>query len=457
MAMLVAVALALGWGPAASPAQAKPPKSAAAKKTGAARPSKAGKDANPSKANPSKAKDGKSNKAKDSKASKAATGGKSTKDGAGPAAKGAKIKGDDADNVPSAKQKKAQAKQRDALKKECEDKKAAKTKKCKAFAKQEDERQASDEAAKLDDLCKDKAEKKTKKCKAHLAKRSKPESDPCGRKYGRARKAESLAKFAKRYGVAEDRIRELNDLGAKTKKLKAGKRLLIAKSPHDGVVLAGGEAMPDDDPNYRLRRPFNAYGKPLMVATLRLAASQVQLSSPLLPKLVIGDLSKEGGGCLPPHKSHRGGLDVDIGYYFRGAYESQRLADATGDTLDADRTWQFLRALLATSLIQYAFVHYKLQPALHEAALRAGESEASAAKLLQYPRPAQDKLHTPIRHLDGHDDHMHVRMTCEGDDCQLSDEARQRMAAVQLETLGGPRDERRRHGALSPLLPALPK
>ncbi|MBM4345333.1 MAG: penicillin-insensitive murein endopeptidase [Deltaproteobacteria bacterium] len=362
----------------------------------------------------------------------------------------------------TAKQKKAQAKEREAIKKLCADKKEAKTKKCKAFAKAEAERAAEDAAAKLDDKCKDKAARKSKECKAHLAKRSKPEKDPCGRRYGRARKAETVAKFAKRYGVSEARVRELNDLSEKTKKLKAGKRLLVAKSPHDGVVLAGGVHLPVDDA-YTLRRPYNAYGKPLMVDLIVAAARQVQAQHPLQPPLMVGDLSKDGGGCLPPHKSHRGGLDADIGYYLRGAFTAPYLADATADTLDADRTWLFLRALLATGRVQYAFVHYSLQPALYEAALRAGETPQSLAKVIQYPRPQADWLHTPIRHLDGHDDHLHLRLQCGNEACDLPPEAKEAIAQLQVETLGGPATDRAggpapgRRRAGSPILADRPR
>ena len=432
--------------------------------------------ASTSKASTSKAKSGKTGAARDASADskgetgpsdaktigKAKTKGKAEAKGKDEKSGAVKANRDVQDKPLSTKEKKAAAKKSEALKKECADKKAAKTKKCKAFAKEEAERTSAEAAAKLDEKCADKAARKSKECKAHRATRSKPEKDPCGRRYGRARKAETLSKFAKRYGVAEARLRELNDLGEKVKKLKAGRRLLIAKSPHDGVVLAGGLPMPDEPDCYRLRRPFNAFGKPLMVDTLRSAARQVQTYSPLQPKLMIGDLSKDGGGCLPPHKSHRGGLDADIGYYLRGAFTADRLSVATADSLDADRSWLFLRALLATGRVQYAFVHYSLQPALYDAALRAGETPHSLAKILQYPRPQADWLHTAIRHLDGHDDHLHLRMTCGTENCDLPAEAQQAIEALHIDTLGGGPHrqrlavrERRTQAAASPVRPSL--
>ncbi len=350
----------------------------------------------------------------------------------------------DSDPKPlTAKEKKKLERERAELKEACQSKKAARTAKCKKFARDEQERQAEADALALDKKCSDKKNKKLKECKALVSKGSKAEADPCGRKYGRPRKKESVAKFAKRYGVSEAAVRKLNDLGEGKVKLKPGKRYLVAKSPHDGVVLVGGVQMPLNGDTFRLRRPQNAWGKPLLVEALQRASATVQLQSPQMATVMIGDLSKEGGGCLPPHKSHRGGLDVDVGYYLRGAVEPRVLADARPDTLDADRTWQFLKAMLATGRLQYAFVHYSLQPALYQAALRAGESQESLFKVLQYPRPQERSQETPIRHLDGHDDHTHIRLSCGDEACVLSEDARQKMAGIRIEMLGGPADESR--------------
>ncbi|MBI5607259.1 MAG: penicillin-insensitive murein endopeptidase, partial [Deltaproteobacteria bacterium] len=412
--------------------------------------------ARPADKSAAKIKKGKAAPAKNAKAGKGARADKAEKghhadkSGVGKAAaKAARANrhgktGDDAEPKPlTAKEMKKVERERAELKEACQGKKAARTAKCKKFARDEKDRQAEADAAALDKKCSDKKNKKLKECKALASKGSKAEADPCGRKYGRPRKKESLAKFAKRYGVAEAAVRKLNDLGEGKVKLRAGKRYLVAKSPHDGVVLVGGVQMPLNGETFRLRRPQNAWGKPLLVEALQRASAAVQAQSPLLATVMIGDLSKDGGGCLPPHKSHRGGLDVDVGYYLRGAVEPKVLADARPDTLDADRTWQFLKAILVTGRVQYAFVHYSLQPALYQAALRAGESQESLYKLLQYPRPQERSQETPIRHLDGHDDHSHIRLSCGDEACELSEEARQKMAATRIETLGGPGDETR--------------
>lgn len=284
----------------------------------------------------------------------------------------------------------------------------------------------------------------------------------CGRKYAVAKKKETLAKFARRVHVSADSIRRLNDLGAKSK-LKAGRRYLIDKSPHDGVVLRGGVQMLDEPGHWR-GRPNRAWGKPLLVESLSLAIRSMDASYPLGTHVVIGDLSKGGGGCLPPHKSHRGGLDVDIGYWFRGGRQAKWLEGARAHTIDADRTWLFLEALIRTGRVQYAFVVHELQAPLYDAALRRGWTESQLRGIFQYPRP-ESQLAGVIRHLKGHGDHAHIRMMCppEGE-CALEDEARAALAAARDDRLGGPmRDavgdwrpgrRRPRDPSLGPALPA---
>lgn len=358
-----------------------------------------------------------------------------------------KTVGAEGDDRPLSKAEKLkQAKALSALRKLCTGKKAAKTRQCKALAVDEADQALAAAEAKMEKRCGTAAARKTAACKSFRGKSAKSSVDACGRRYGRAKKNESVARFAKRYGTTEAVVRKYNELADKTKKLKAGAKFLVAKSPHDGVVLAGGVLLTEEPAILKLRRPHLAFGKPMLVQTIRAAAAAVQGSSPQGVAIMVGDLSKDGGGCLPPHKSHRGGVDADIGFYFRGAYDPKVLADATAQTIDADRSWQFLRGLLATGRLQYAFIHYDLQPALLEAALRAGETAESAAKLIQYPRPIDQARATPIRHLDGHDDHMHVRFQCADEACELPAEAQVAIAALRLETLGGPGLDRRGKG-----------
>ncbi len=361
-----------------------------------------------------------------------------------PAHRADKAKADkDADAKPlSAKDKKKLA----TLAKTCATAKAKKTASCKAYFADQKERNSSAARAALKKTCSLAKNKKSKVCKAFLAseKTRSTSFGVCGRKYGVAKKNEKVAAFARRYRVAEARLRDWNALGSAAK-LKGGKRYLVFKSPHDGVTLQGGVLLEPEPNAFALQRPFRGWGKPLLVDALRLATHQVQAAAPEGTTLVFGDLSKEGGGCLAPHKSHRGGLDADIGFFYRGANQRKWLGSATAETLDADRTWLFIKALLATGRLHMAFIEYTLQPLLYEAALRAGETPQSLEPIFQFPRPIDRSHETVVRHLGGHDNHMHVRLSCpEGSECALAEEARDRMIAVRMDRRGGVMAEGRR-------------
>ena len=372
-----------------------------------------------------------------------ANGKKDKKAGKNAAAKAGKDD-DDQPEPLTAKEKKKNA----ALAKTCAGKAAKKSEKCKNFFAEQKDRADAVESAKTAKFCAIKANKRTKACKIFLAKNSGGTStDACGRKHGTARKNEKVAKFAKRFHIAEATLRSWNDISGS--KLKGGKRYLVAKSPHDGMKLEGGVALEDESGHVVLRRPLSAFGKPLLVDAIRLGAQQARRQYPDATTLVVGDLSREHGGCFPPHRSHRGGIDADIGFFFRGARQPSKLEVATVETLDADRTWLFLRVLLATGKLQFAFIEYGLQPALYDAALRAGQTPDQLDRIFQVPRPFERAHETVIRHLHGHDNHMHVRVICgDNPECALGPEQLEKIAAVRLDQAGGVVRERQKRPQL---------
>ena len=318
----------------------------------------------------------------------------------------------------------AQAAARSKLQRQCKSKAAAKTKTCRTFFAAEKVRVAEAAHAKLIAQCKSPKRAKTSQCKALRAQqaRAKHSAEICGRRFGRAKKNESVAAFAKRYRVREGDVRRFNDIG-RAKRLRGGKRYVVFKSPFEGERLHDGVLLQPIEDVIAMQRPERGWGRAALVSAIVQAARAVQTAEPRATSLVVGDLSKEGGGCLPPHRSHRGGLDADIGYFHLGGKQRNWLGLATPEDIDPDRTWQFLAALRATGRLRYAFIDYDLQPTLYAAALRAGETQANLSAMFQYPRPREATKSGVIRHLQGHADHMHVRLACEsGQPCALSDE-----------------------------------
>jgi penicillin-insensitive murein endopeptidase len=138
--------------------------------------------------------------------------------------------------------------------------------------------------------------------------------------------------------------------------------------------------------------------------------------------LEVGNLSREGGGDIPPSVSHNSGRDVDVSFY---AFDRAHGRDASpgilhfGDNgvsdygaaagkweFDTARNWAFVRHLLGDPqvVVQWIFVSVPLRNRLLDYALRQGEPESLR-------RRAQQVLVQP-RDASPHADHFHVRIAC---------------------------------------------
>lgn len=386
-----------------------------------------------------KATKGKPARGKASRASAAkgkAAKGKAAK---GKAAKRKVAKGKPSRSKTNKRSARMSRRERAKLARTCKDRRKRKTSACKAyFAAEAEAKQAA-----LVKRCRNKRYRKSAACKA-LAKKARARSI-CGRRYGRARKRESLARFAKRHRVSPQVVIRLNGLPARTGRLRSGKRYLIYRSPFEGERLRDGALLEAEDGVLAMQRPERGWGKPILVQALRAAARATQAGDPRATSLVVGDLSKQGGGCLPPHRSHRGGLDADIGYYHLGGKQRTWLGLASATDIDADRTWQLLAGLRASGQLRYAFIDYDLQPSLYAAALRAGETAESLAPFFQFPRPKSADKSGVVRHLKGHADHMHVRLTCpEGGPCALEESLAAAIEAGEIAQRGSVGERPRR-------------
>lgn len=164
-------------------------------------------------------------------------------------------------------------------------------------------------------------------------------------------------------------------------------------------------------------RPEHAWGTPVMVRVLEHAATQLALRYPDSPPLLVGDIAKESGGDLPPHRTHGDGRSADIGLFgWAGTVEDlhggfPRLAPAQ---LDVERTWAVIEALLATNEVEHIL-------------LDQGHIDRITTWLAETGRKTPDEiarifpsLDTPglwartgiVRHAADHAEHLHVRVVC---------------------------------------------
>jgi hypothetical protein len=126
-------------------------------------------------------------------------------------------------------------------------------------------------------------------------------------------------------------------------------------------------------------RGYRRYGSAKLIHLLLQVAQSYHAANPAAPRLVIGDISRYGGGGLDEHVSHQNGLDVDV-YYPRT--DGREVAPTTIDQVDIPLSRDLLSRFLAANP-EFVFVGPHLP------------------------------LHGPagvVEPLTGHDNHMHVRI-----------------------------------------------
>lgn len=154
-----------------------------------------------------------------------------------------------------------------------------------------------------------------------------------------------------------------------------------------------------------LRAGAYGWGTESVIRSIERAVREVRRCHPNSPNLYIGDIARENGGWLRPHRSHQSGLDADIGYYYRtGPIWYQH---ATAESLDIPRTWALIRALMEGGNVEMIFIDISIQRLLKAHIETLPESERPPADLFESPL-RKDAI---IRHTWGHATHFHVRFT----------------------------------------------
>lgn len=158
-----------------------------------------------------------------------------------------------------------------------------------------------------------------------------------------------------------------------------------------------------------IKRPHLAFGTAQTVRLLKNVVHAYKARHRNGPRVLIGDISRRGGGQLTSHRSHRTGKDVDVGYVLRGAAaQSTRFAGVDASNLDLAKTWTLIDAFLDTHEVVYIFMDYRIQELLYEYALEHGTSRQELDEVFQYPR-GRGRNHGIIRHWKSHKHHFHVR------------------------------------------------
>lgn len=267
---------------------------------------------------------------------------------------------------------------------------------------------------------KDAAANKTTKASDKAGAKAGPLAPPPGtwEDHVMVRRGDSAARIANRANVDLEALLQWNGLTARSK-IKAGSRLRVfrpgprpaARSlgrPTAGALEYGVHL--GTGPGYRLRFPKNAYGLEGVNKTLKLCAKRVKDQLPGSHDILVGDISRPGGGHFPPHSSHQSGRDVDVGYYLASEQQNATMHRVRADEVDYQRTWALLKCYLTTDKVVRVYIDRKIQVAM-VAWLRQKRAldDRHFARLFEV-EGGDEAL---IRHAPKHDTHLHVRFACD--------------------------------------------
>jgi hypothetical protein len=212
-----------------------------------------------------------------------------------------------------------------------------------------------------------------------------------------------------RVRIEHDERRELLAIGSASAKLSADDVFYPDLVDHDLPNTMLDAVQLPDGAGYVIKRPQLAWGTPRTIHVLREALRSYAREVDGGPAVHVGDISRREGGPLPPHLSHRHGLDVDIGYVLRGEQaDALRFVRAHAGNLDRARTWALVEILLESRAVGWMFMDYEVQRLLYEHAKASGASDDQLGSWFQYPH-GNRAMRGIIRDWRGHDDHFHVR------------------------------------------------
>lgn len=176
-------------------------------------------------------------------------------------------------------------------------------------------------------------------------------------------------------------------------------------SLQDGVLL------PDLPLFFSRMRPNHAWGTHEMVDLIVDTSRHMQWLMPEADPIAIGEISAQRGGALYGHKSHRGGVDADIGIFHSGGKMPQNQFDDPGGEFDVEANWTFISAMLDTGRVDMILLDHGHIARLRAYTLRAGLLTDEEADELFVGDDAWGSSGV-IRHAPGHRDHLHVRVLC---------------------------------------------
>lgn len=179
--------------------------------------------------------------------------------------------------------------------------------------------------------------------------------------------------------------------------------------------LIDGVQVPEQPELYLVWHAATAWGTADLVDALVGAAEEMAWLVPDGDPIVIGDLSLRNGGVLPGHRSHRGGLDADVGLYAEHAHQNAGgFVDLSVDEFDAPTNWLLIRTLLDTGRVERILLDRRFIARLRGYLAETGELSPEEIDRIFPPDGSPDLWARTgvVQHAPNHRNHMHVRVAC---------------------------------------------
>lgn len=177
--------------------------------------------------------------------------------------------------------------------------------------------------------------------------------------------------------------------------------------------LEDGVQLPDLPLFYKRMVPNSAWGTQEMVDLIVETSRHMRWLMPDADPILIGDISNRHGGYFSGHKSHRAGIDADIGLYWKGGEQTGNFTEVPPSQFDAEANWAMMSTMLQTGKVDMILLDRSLIAVLKDYTLSAGLLTAEEAAQI-FPGEGRGTWTSSgvIRHAPGHSGHMHVRTLC---------------------------------------------
>ena len=179
--------------------------------------------------------------------------------------------------------------------------------------------------------------------------------------------------------------------------------------------LENGEQLPYNPRIYKRWHADKAWGTADLIEVLTTESEEMAWLLPQADPVVIGDISTRNGGRLDGHKSHRGGVDADVGLYWgEGQMFMQGFRNVSPKDLDASANWLLIRSMLDTGRVERILLDQALVRVLRDHVIQSGELSREEAWRI-FPATGDGEMWRQqgvVHHVAGHRHHMHVRVFC---------------------------------------------